>query len=57
MSITDALALLRERITIVVDPEIVELRSALGRILSHDIISNRSVPPHDNSAVDGYAVF
>ena len=57
MPVTDALALLRERITIVVDPETVELRSALGRILSADIIADRSVPPHDNSAVDGYAVF
>ena len=56
MPVTDALALLRERITTVVDPETVELRSALGRILSADIIADRSVPPHDNSAVDGYAV-
>ena len=57
MPVTDALALLRERVTMVVDPEIVGLRSALGRILSADIIADRSVPPHDNSAVDGYAVF
>ncbi len=57
MPITDALALLRERITMVVDPETVDLRSALGRILCHDIIADRSVPPNDNSAVDGYAVF
>ena len=57
MPVTDALALLRERVTMVVDPETVELRSALGRILSADIIADRSVPPHDNSAVDGYAVF
>ncbi len=57
MPVTDALALLRERVTMVVDPEIVALRSALGRILSADIIADRSVPPHDNSAVDGYAVF
>ncbi len=57
MPVTDALALLRERVTLVVDPETVELRLALGRILSADIIADRSVPPHDNSAVDGYAVF
>ena len=57
MPVTDALALLRERVTMVVDPEIVGLRLALGRILSADIIADRSVPPHDNSAVDGYAVF
>ena len=57
MPVTDALALLRERVTMVVDPETVELRSALGRILSADMIADRNVPPHDNSAVDGYAVF
>ena len=57
MPITDALTLLRERITMVVDSETVDLRSALGRILLHDIIADRSVPPNDNSAVDGYAVF
>ena len=57
MPVNDALALLRERVTMVVDPESVELRLALGRILSADIIADRSVPPHDNSAVDGYAVF
>ena len=57
MLFTDALALLRQRITAVVDPETVQLRSALGRTLSSDIIANRWVPPHDNSAVDGYAVF
>jgi len=29
--------------------------SALGRVLAADIISPLSVPPHDNSAMDGYA--
>jgi molybdopterin molybdotransferase len=28
---------------------------ALGRVLAQDIISPISVPPHDNSAMDGYA--
>ncbi len=28
---------------------------ALGRVLSHDVISPVNVPPHDNSAMDGYA--
>ena len=28
---------------------------ALGRVLARDIISPISVPPHDNSAMDGYA--
>jgi molybdopterin molybdotransferase len=31
------------------------LFEALGRVLASDIISPVSVPPHDNSAMDGYA--
>ena len=40
----------------VVDVEKISIDSALMRILAEDIISDRNVPPHDNSAVDGYAV-
>lgn len=29
---------------------------ALGRVLAQDIVSSVAVPPHDNSAMDGYAV-
>lgn len=32
------------------------LRDGLGRVLHHDIISTINVPPHDNSAMDGYAI-
>ena len=52
----DALAVLEERISVVAEVETVTLRDALGRILAGDIQAGRSVPPHDNSAVDGYAV-
>lgn len=31
------------------------LFSALGRVLARDVVSPISVPPHDNSAMDGYA--
>ena len=37
--------------------ERVKTRHALGRILADDLISPRDIPPHDNSAVDGYAVW
>src|SRR5437588_6062380 len=37
--------------------ETVSLDAALGRFLAADIVAARAVPPHDNSAVDGYAVF
>ncbi|AMM22947.1 molybdopterin molybdotransferase MoeA [Variovorax sp. PAMC 28711] len=33
----------------------IPLREALGRVLADDIVSPVSVPPHDNSAMDGYA--
>lgn len=33
------------------------LFDALGRVLAEDVISPFDVPPHDNSAMDGYAFF
>lgn len=56
MALERAMEILKSRINIVVEPEPVSLRDALGRILAEDITSPRDVPPHDNSAVDGYAV-
>jgi molybdopterin molybdotransferase len=32
------------------------LREALGQVLAQDVISPLSVPPHNNSAMDGYAL-
>ncbi|MFT3665752.1 gephyrin-like molybdotransferase Glp [Piscinibacter sp.] len=34
----------------------VPIRSALGRVLAHDLISTLDVPAHDNAAMDGYAL-
>lgn len=48
---------LAARLDTVVDSEQVPLRAARGRVLAANVISDRNVPPHDNSAVDGYAVF
>ncbi|MBT5513173.1 MAG: molybdopterin molybdotransferase MoeA [Rhodospirillaceae bacterium] len=56
MALERAMEILKNRIDIVAEPELVSLRDALGRILAEDIASPRDVPPHDNSAVDGYAV-
>lgn len=36
--------------------EVVSLQESLGRILAESITSQATVPPHDNSAVDGYAL-
>ncbi len=51
-----ALAILRGRIACVVGSETLGLRACRGRILAADLVSGRDVPPHDNAAVDGYAV-
>ncbi|AVQ80104.1 MULTISPECIES: molybdopterin molybdotransferase MoeA [unclassified Variovorax] len=40
---------------VVTQRESVSLFDALGRVLAEDIVSPISVPPHDNSAMDGYA--
>ncbi|PUE39138.1 gephyrin-like molybdotransferase Glp [Limnohabitans sp. Hippo3] len=37
------------------EQETVALMQAHGRILARDVVSPISVPPHDNSAMDGYA--
>jgi len=40
----------------VTDTELVGVFTALGRVLAQDVISPISVPPHDNSAMDGFAL-
>ncbi len=52
----DAVALLRSRITTVVDTEGVAIADAGGRILAQVAKAERPVPAHTNSAVDGYAI-
>ena len=42
-------------VTPVSDIETLDMFAALGRVLSEDVISPLSVPPHDNSAMDGCA--
>ena len=37
------------------DQESVDIFSALGRVTAQDVISPIHVPPHDNSAMDGFA--
>ncbi len=36
--------------------ETLMIHHALGRVLAEDIVSPVDVPPHDNSAMDGYAI-
>jgi len=51
----EALALLRERLRVVVGTETISTSNALGRILSQSITAPHAVPLHTNAAVDGYA--
>ncbi|RAU23942.1 molybdopterin molybdenumtransferase MoeA [Paramagnetospirillum kuznetsovii] len=55
MSIDQALARLHQRLAPAVETETVPLRQALFRILAEDVVAGVNVPPHDNSAMDGWA--
>jgi molybdopterin molybdotransferase len=56
LSVADALAQIEGRIHAVVGTETVPLTAAAGRILARNVIAAINLPPHANSAVDGYAV-
>ncbi|QOL25733.1 molybdopterin molybdotransferase MoeA [Thalassotalea sp. LPB0316] len=56
LSVEQAIFHILENIQTVEDTELVPLDSALDRILATEVISPIQVPPHDNSAMDGYAV-
>ena len=57
MPVEQALALIAEIGRPLTACEAVPLAAASGRILGEDIVAPMDVPPHDNAAVDGYAVF
>ena len=38
------------------EPEAVSIDEARGRVLAEDVVASESVPPFDNSAMDGFAV-
>jgi len=57
MPLPDAVSALMARVAPAPASEEAALPDALGRILAEDIAAPRDVPPHDNAAVDGYAVF
>src|SRR5205809_59026 len=56
LSIDAATALIEQRIIPVVDAEEAPLGEAAGRVLARDLVAPNDVPPHPNSAVDGYAI-
>jgi len=53
----EALPLLLGRLVTVTESEPVPLTRALDRILAETVVAPIDVPQHDNSAVDGYAVY
>ena len=55
MPFEQALETMLAAITPITDIENISLAASLGRVLSTDITSPINVPPHNNSAMDGYA--
>ncbi len=56
LSFDAALASLLSAVRAPVDAETIALAAARGRILAAPLASTLDVPPHDNSAMDGYAL-
>ena len=55
LSVDDALVRIEQKVTGVVETESVSVSAACGRILAQDVVAAMNLPPHANSAVDGYA--
>src|SRR5665213_1102652 len=56
ITVEEAVALIAERLPIVVESEIIPLAQADGRVAAEDCFARTDLPPFANSAVDGYAV-
>ena len=56
MLLAEAEAAVHAQLSLAVGRESVPLAEARGRILGRDLISPLDLPPHDNAAVDGYAL-
>ena len=55
LSATSVNTFLARMVSPVTEVQTVGIFDALGRVLAQNIVSPFSVPPHDNSAMDGYA--
>ena len=51
----DVLSFLKQLVTPISEVEDVPIFEALNRVIAQDVISPIDVPPHDNSAMDGFA--
>jgi molybdopterin molybdotransferase len=55
LSVDEARAAIHAALRPIEGVETVPLRAAVGRVLAGDLICPMDVPPHDNSAMDGFA--
>ena len=55
ITVTQAMANIRETINTITETETLDIHSSLGRVCGADITSDFNVPNHTNSAMDGYA--
>ena len=56
MTVDKALEQIERRLEPVIEAENVPLLAAAGPVLAQDLVAGMDLPPHANSAVDGYAV-
>jgi molybdopterin molybdotransferase len=56
LPLDDAIASLLSKAEATLGSESVSTFDADGRVLAEDVVSGLTVPPHDNSSMDGYAV-
>lgn len=56
MPVEKARRFIQQSLTAITGQETIPLRDALQRTLASDVLSAMNVPPHDYSAMDGYAV-
>lgn len=56
LPLAEATRLILDGIRAVEDSEAVAVQRACARVLAADIVAGIDLPPHDNSAMDGYAV-
>ena len=55
ISVEDALERILNTVH-VLEPETRPILSALGQVLAEDVVAGIDIPPHHNSAMDGFAV-
>ncbi|HPE73873.1 MAG TPA: hypothetical protein PK018_17170, partial [Candidatus Competibacter sp.] len=57
LTLAEAIAAALDAVRPVRETETVPLLEAYGRVLATDLPARLDVPPHDNSAMDGFALY